>query len=147
MHWFALGDPTQQTYCFVFLQVDFEDVYMEQKNTKIFPPLYRILGLIYKYTKLILYHILVVIFGIPLMILAALINGGLVFLLVWVWGPMLRMALISLLAVIPIITVPYVAFYSPIADVVARIFRQCRFRVDLNSALGRNLPGGQEHTA
>ncbi len=104
------------------------------------------LGVIYKYTKLIFYHIFVIVFGIPLTFVWALTNGIIVFYLVWIWGPVLRLFIVLIYSIAPAVTTPVQALLSPLVDVLARIFRQCRIKADIGGNLGRRLTG-QEHIA
>ena len=110
------------------------------------PALYKVLGMVYKYTKLVLYHIFVILVGIPLTIVWAIVNGITTFVLVWVWGPALRYFIVWVYAVTPAVTTPYRALLAPLVDVAARIFRQIRVQANINGSLGKKL-GGQEHIA
>ena len=64
------------------------------------------LGITYKYTKLVVYHIFVILIGIPMAILWAVLNGIMVFVLVWLYQPVLRVTVMWIYAVTPLITVP-----------------------------------------
>ena len=107
------------------------------------PILYKVLSVIYKYTKLVLYHIFVILIGIPLTIVWAISNGITVFVLVWVWGPLLRVTIVSVYAVAPLFTAPVRALFTPLVDMTARIFRQIHINSNVNGSLWRN---SQEHT-
>lgn len=117
------------------MQLEFEDCFEEHNKTKTFAALYKVLGLVYKYTKLVLYHIFVIVIGIPLMFLWAIINGIMVFVLVWVWGPALRLIITVVYSTAPAFYVPVQAILSPIIDVFARIFRQCVIKGKLSGGL------------
>ena len=125
---FSIHGPLTKFICFSF-QLDFEDCFTEHEKTKTFSALYQVLGIIYKYTKLVLYHIFVIIVGIPLTIVWAIVNSITTFYLVWMWGPALRLFMVLIYAVAPAVTIPFNALVSPVVDVFARIFRQCRIRV------------------
>ena len=122
--------------------MEFEDCFEEHNKTKTFTVLYQVLSLIYKYTKLVLYHFFVIILGIPLMFVWAIINGIMIFVLVWIWGPVLRLMVVTIYSVAPAYYVPVQAVLSPIVDVFARLFRQCVFRIKLNGGVATSK---QEH--
>ena len=117
------------------MQLEFEDCFEEHHKTKIFSALYKVLGLIYKYTKLVLYHFFVIIVGIPLMLVWAIINGITSFVMVWMWGPALRLIVVVVYCVAPAFYVPVQAILSPIVDVSARIFRQCVIQAKLSGSV------------
>lgn len=123
--------------------MEFEDCFKEHYKTKTRSSLYQYLGLIYKYTKLTLYHILVLLLGIPSMLIWAIINAVLTFILVWMWGPMLRALIVCMYALAPWVYVPYTAIMTPIIDVQARIFRQCIIRAKLSGGVDTS----REYTA
>ena len=131
------------------MQLSFEHFFEEDKDTKTFLAIYKVLGLVYKYIKLVLYHIFVILIGIPMTILWALINGLMAFVLVWLWGPALRLTIIIIYSVTPLATVPMQAILTPLVDVLARFFRQIRVRADLGGSVGLGgvKPAGQEHMA
>jgi hypothetical protein len=118
---------------------------MEHEGTKTIPALYDILGLSFKYTKLVLYHILVILVGIPLTILWALTNGLTAFMLVWMWGPLLRFLIVWFYAfIVPAVAIPVTALLSPYVDVMARLLSKIKVTANVNGSLV-NKPAGQEH--
>ena len=117
------------------LQLEFEDCFEEHHKAKTYPALYQVLGIVFKYTKFIIYHFFVVILGIPIMFLWALLNGMMTFGLVWIWGPALRMFVVLAYSVAPALYVPVQAVFSPIIDVQARIFRQCVIQAKVSGGL------------
>ena len=102
-------------------------------------------GLIYKYTKLTIYHIFVILIGIPMAILWAIINGIVVFTIVWLWGPAIKLVVLAVYAAAPAFTSPIQAVLAPLADVIARIFRQIRVRANINGSFIKNI--NPEHMA
>ena len=97
--------------------------------------------MVYKYTKLVIYHIFVILIGIPLAIIWAVINGIMVFILVWLYQPVLRMTVMWIYAVTPLVTVPLQAIYTPLVDAHARIFRQIRIKAKLDGSFAERLAG------
>lgn len=79
--------------------------------------------------------------GIPLTVIWAIVNGITAFVLVWLWGPALRYAIVWIYAFAPAVTTPMRALISPIVDVLARIFRQCRIQANVSGSLERKLTG------
>ena len=130
------------------MQLTFENLFKEDNDTKIFRELFKCLGLAYKFFKLCLYHIFVIVLGIPLAVIWGIINGIAIFLLVWVWAPLLRLTVVSVYAVTPAVTVPIQAILAPLFDAIGRVFRQIRVRGDI-SGLGSSSvrPSGQEYSA
>ena len=131
------------------MQLSFEHFFEEDKDTMTFHALHKVLGLVYKYTKLAYYHFFVILFGIPITIVCAFINSLMAFVLVWLWGPVLRLTIILTYAVTPLATVPIQAILTPLVDVQARFFRQIRVHAVLGGSVGlsRVKLAGQEHLA
>ncbi len=123
--------------------MEFDDCFEEHHKTKTFSALYKVMGLVYKYTKLAIYHFFVIVVGIPLMFLWAIVNGIMTFVLVWMWGPALRLTVTLVYSVAPTWYVPVQAILTPIVDVFARIFRQCVIKAKLNGGIDTSK---QEHT-
>jgi hypothetical protein len=132
------------TNALLSFQLDFEDSFKEHKGTKTIPALYKVLGLIFKYTKLVLYHIFVILVGIPLIILWAIINGITAFVLVWMWGPALRYLIVWVHAIVPAVMIPVTALLTPYVDVMARFLSKIKVTANVNGSLGKKL-AGQEH--
>ena len=126
---------------FLSLQLEFDKCFHEHKSTKTFPQLHACLGVTYKYTKLVIYHIFVILIGVPMTLLWALINGIMVFVLVWLYQPVLRLTIMWIYALTPLVTVPLQAIFTPLVDVGARIFRQIRIKAKLDGALAEKLAG------
>ena len=130
----------------LLLQLEFEKCFHEHKSTKTFPQLHMCLGITYKYTKLVIYHIFVILIGIPISLLWAIINGIMVFVLVWIYQPALRMVIMWIYAITPLATVPLQAIFTPLVDVGARIFRQIRIKVRLDGSFAERLAGQSGHS-
>ena len=129
------------------MQLSFEHFLEEDKDTKTFRMLSKVLGLVYKYIKLAFCHFFVILIGIPMTIVWALING---FALVWLWGPTLRLSIIIVYAAIPLATGPTLAVLTPLVDVLACFFRQIHVHAELAGSslgLGGVKPARQEHMA
>ena len=114
-----------------FFQLHFENLFEEDNDTKIFRELFKCLGLVYKFFKLVLYHVFVIFLGIPLAMLWGVINGVVIFVLVWLWTPLLRLVIVTVHAVTPVATVPIQAVLAPLFDAIGRIFGHIRVRADL----------------
>jgi hypothetical protein len=123
------------------LQLDFDKCFYEHESTKTLPELFTIVGRIYKYVKLIVYHFFVLFLGIPMALFWAIFNGFMVFLYVWLWQPILRLSTMWLYAVSPLASVPLQAFFAPLIDVSARIFRQIRVKATLDGPFAERLAG------
>ena len=131
---------------FFFLQLDFEACFHEHKSTKTWPPLHLVTGLMYKYTKLVVYHIFVILIGFVFAFIWAIINGITAFIHVWLWGPALKLTLLWIYAVTPLVTVPLRAIFTPLVDIQARIFRQIRVQANLTGPFAEKFAGGQQGT-
>ena len=118
----------------LILQLDFDHCFTEHKSTKTFSQLYKVVGIIYKYTKLAIYHIFVILIGVPMAIVWAIINGITVFVIVWLWGPAIKLTVLLVYAVAPAFTAPLQAILAPLADIIARIFRQIRIRAHIDGS-------------
>ena len=90
---------------------------------------YDVMGLIYKYIKLITYHALVFVFGLFFVIVYAVFNGVLAFFHVFIYGPTAKMLMVGVYALAPLFIAPFCALYRPMVDVHARIFRQIRVHI------------------
>ena len=97
------------------------------------------MGAVYKYTKLTIYHIIVIFTGLPIAFMWGLVNGCTVYIMVWLYQPLLRVVVLCTYACAPIFTAPMQAGCTPIVDVLARICRQ--IRVKTNSGGG----GAKKH--
>ena len=117
------------------VQLEFEACFHEHEKTKTVVQLHDVLGVVYKWIKLITYHLFVVLIGIPLMIIWAFVNGIMAFLYSWIWSPVLRLSIFWLAAILPLVTMPLVVIFKPLVDVSARIFRQIRIKANLNGQL------------
>lgn len=100
---------------------------------------YDMVGLVYLYTKLILYNTLVITLGIPFAILGALLNGMMAFFLVWFWGPLLRLLLLLMYSMAPVVTVPLIILFSPMGDAYARVYRKIQIKADINGNVAKKL--------
>ena len=124
---------------YFFLQLEFDACFHEHKSTKTWPKLYMLTGLMYKYTKLFVYHFFVLVIGLFLAFIWAIINGIMAFIHVWIWGPVLKLSLLWIYAVMPLVTEPLRAMCTPLVDVQARIFRQIRVQANLSGPLAEKL--------
>lgn len=111
-----------------YLKLEFEDCIDKHPNTLIIPKLNHFLSLSYKYTKLVVYCIFLVVVGVPLTFVWGCINGSTIFCCMWVWSPILKLILLCVHSCAPTIVVPVQVVCGPIVDVSARIFRQIRFQ-------------------
>ena len=116
----------------ILLQFDFKDFFHEHESTKIISVYYKVMEYTYTYVKLIIYNLLVVIFGIIFAILYATLNGIMSFVYVWVFGPSLKIILLWVSAVAPFATTPVRVILIPLVNAIARIFRQIRIQVHLS---------------
>lgn len=114
------------------MQLDFNRFFEEDKDTKTFPAIYKAVGLVYKYIKLVLYHVLVIVLGIPLAILWAILNGIMIFVYVWIWGPVLRFFIIHVYSVAPAATVPVRAILGPVFETIGLMLSHIRFKGKLS---------------
>lgn len=106
--------------------MEFEDCIEEHPNTQVLPKLIHYLGLGYKYTKLVVYCIFLILIGVPMTFVWACINGTAVFYCVWCWGPSLKLIKLFVHSFAPAIVLPMQVICSPIVDIFARILRQMR---------------------
>ena len=116
-------------------QLEFDVCFHEHQKTKIFGLAHKVLGIVYKWIKIITYHVFAFVIGVPLMIIWALFSGITAFVYSWIWSPVLRVAIFWLAALLPLITVPIVIMYRPLVDVTARVFRQIQIKANLNGQL------------
>ena len=130
------------------IQLDFNKCFYEHKSTKSFDQLNVCLGITYQFTKLVTYHIFVFLLGIPMLIFWALFNAVVVFILVWIYQPGLRVMIMVTYAWMPLVTVPLQAMLTPLVDASARIFRQIRIKANLEGSFAERLArGNQTQTA
>eukprot|EP00731_Ephydatia_muelleri_P030370 Em0021g893a len=115
--------------------LDFEDCFREHKSTKLVDPIYKVYGITYKYIKLAVYHLLVLVFGIPIAIIWALINAIIAFTCTWLWSPVLKIVVLLIYGISPLVTETVRAFMSPLVDMSARILRQIRLHVTTGDKL------------
>ena len=116
--------------------MDFKECFHEHESTKTIQPVYKVMGLTYKYIKLVTYHLFVLFLGFIPVVLFALINGVVSFVHVWIFSPLAKVTLLWVYAIVPLAVAPLKAFFTPLVDVQARIFRQIRV----------NLSGGATPT-
>ena len=109
--------------------MDFKECFHEHESTKTIAGYYKVLELTYKYTKLFTYHFFVFIFGFPFAISFALLNGFIYFIHVWIFGPLAKITLLWVYALIPVLVSPIAAYMRPLVDVHARVFRQIRIHL------------------
>ena len=144
--WF-LHDFTEHTCTYTYIvnshtgisllnvQLEYDACFHEHKKSKTIRQVHDVLEFIYKWIKLITYHFFVFLIGIPLMIVWAFLNGIMAFIYSWIWSPVLRLSIFWLAAAMPLVTMPLVAIFKPLADVIGRMFRQIRIKADLNGQL------------
>ena len=124
--------------CILF-QLDFEKCFQEHKSTETVQPIKKVIGFIFKYTKLVVYNILVIVFGFLFAFNWAIIYGIVVFTLTWIWSPVQRLTLITIHFLLPLTTETLRALLYPLADAIGRIFRQIRVKASFGGGL--NLQG------
>ncbi len=110
------------------MQLEFAATFHEHKKTGLVKPVHDVLGIIYKWTKLITYHFFVFLIGIPVMIMWAFVNGIIAFIYSWLYSPALRVAIFWIAAMLPLVTMPLVAIYRPLVDATARCFSKIRIK-------------------
>ena len=120
------------TFLTHYLQLEFAATFHEHKNTSLIKPVHGVLGIIYKWIKIITYHIFVFVIGIPLMIIWALLNGIMAFIYSWIWSPTLRITIFWIAAVLPLITMPLVTIFRPLIDVAARCLSKIRCKAGVD---------------
>ena len=76
----------------------------------------------------------------------AIISGIMVFILVWLYQPGLRLTIMWIYAITPLVTVPLQAIFTPLVDVAARIFRQIRIKAKLDGSFAERLAGQSGHS-
>ena len=108
--------------------------------------MYKAISFVFKYTKLVVYNIFVVIFGFLFAFFWAFIYGIIVFILSWIWSPALRLILLMINAILPLVTEPLRALFSPLVDVAARFFRQIRIKLSLDGGLVLPLHNVENHS-
>ena len=128
------------------MQLEFDKCFQEHKSTYTIPLVYKVIGYVFKYTKLVVYNIFVIIFGFLFAFLWALIYGIVVFVLSWIWSPALRLTLLTVNAILPAVTEPLRALFMPLVDVSARFFRQIRIKLSLDGGLVLPLHKLEDHS-
>lgn len=108
--------------------MEFEACIQEHPKTTVSPKMVHIMGICYKYTKLVAYYIFVILVGFPMMFVWGCVNGSTVFCCVWFWGPILKLILLWVHSCAPAIVTPVQVVCTPIVDVFARILRQIRMQ-------------------
>ena len=76
------------------MQLEFKIVFAEDKDTKLYPPIRKVVEAVYYYFKLITYHFLALTLGVFLMAIFAIINGTIAFTITWMVNPMVQMSLV-----------------------------------------------------
>ena len=71
----------------------------------------------------------------------ALLNAIMVFILVWLYQPVLRVTVMWIYAVTPLVTVPLQAIFTPLVDIQGRIFRQIHIKAKLDGSFAKRLAG------
>jgi hypothetical protein len=99
------------------------------------PKLQKFLGLLFKYVKLFVYVIMVVMFGIPLAVFWGLLMGLATFFRSWVAYPLTKLIMYIVGMAIPAVIQPLRAVLMPLADVAAYPFRHIKIKHDLNGGL------------
>ena len=127
------------TLMYISFQLDFEKCFQEHKSTETIKPIKKVIGIVFKYTKLVVYNILVIVFGFLFAFLWAITYGIVVFILTWIWSPVQRLTLITIHFLLPLTTETLRALLYPLADAVGRIFRQIRVKASFDGGL--NLQG------
>lgn len=108
--------------------MEFEACIEEHPHTQVLPKLMHYLNLCYKYTKLVVYCICLILVGVPMTFVWGCVNGAAVFCCVWLWGPTLKLIKLSVHSCAPACVLPVQVICTPIVDVFARILRQVRMQ-------------------
>ena len=124
----------------------FESCFRESKPFSTVRVLYRVLGIMFYYTKLILYNYFVIILGFLFTFIWAVLMGFFAFYVNYVWNPSLRLALLLIASFLPLVTEPLRAFLSPLADAIARVYRQIHIKATLDGGLFNVASGSQPLT-
>ena len=122
-----------------FTQLEFEKSFLQHKSTTPIPIIHKITAVCYKYTKLFLYNVLVILFGIPLAVLWALIHGLVAFLFTWTVSPAIRLTVFTTNIVMPVVTEPLRVLLTPLVDASARFFSQIRIKADIDGSILNGL--------
>lgn len=108
--------------------MEFESCIEEHPHMQVLPKLMHFLSLSYKYTKLVVYCIFLILVGVPMTFVWGCVNGSTVFCCVWMWGPTLKLIKLTVHSCAPAIVVPVQVICTPIVDVFARMLRQLRLQ-------------------
>ena len=87
------------------------------------------------YARAFLYNVFVVTLGIIFTFIWAVLMGFFTFYVNFVWSPSLRLALLLVASMLPLVTQPLRILLSPLADAIARVFRQIRIKATLDGGL------------
>ena len=126
-----------------FLQLEFKECFREHKSVQTHPHFKKVTEFVYKYTLMIVYHIFVLLFGILIAFIGGLINAMMVFIHVWLHGPLLKLYLLWTYAFAAYVVAPIRAMYQPLVDASARVFRQIRVDGKLNGSYAERLAGSR----
>ena len=124
----AVGLPTVCAVKCSFLssQYGFNSIFAEDKDTKLHPRPRAMYELIYFYTKMVFYHVLVFTIGFVLMVSYAIVIAFYSFTIAWIFNPILQS---FLLWITPCLKLPmqlYVIMISPYADHLVKLcYRLC----------------------
>lgn len=121
----------------------FESCFHENKSTSTIRELYKGLGVMFHYSKLVVYNFFVITLGFIVAFIWAVIAGFVAFYVNFVWSPSLRLALLLVASILPLATEPLRVLLSPFADAIARVFRQIRVNATLDGGLFNAVSGAE----
>ena len=117
----------------VLLQLDFDDVFTEEKDTTTRSEFKEAQQAIYKYSKLIYYNILSIFIGIPLSLMWGFINASALFVIVWMIYPTIKLAYVVLYPMIGgAYTITCSSWWAPFVDTCGRLLKQIHVNIKKN---------------
>ena len=115
------------------MQLGFNSYFQENKSTRLIGPCYIIVAFLYKVINLIVYNIFALLIGAPISIVWAILNALMMMLYVWIFQPIIKNCILCVYMWCPLCSICVTACCTPIIDMCARIFRQIRIKVNLES--------------
>lgn len=123
----------------LFAQLDFKEVFTENKSTKVHECIHDCQQSFYKCSKNLFYNIFGLFIGIPLSFIYGFISAIVTFIMVWYVYPVTKYICICYW---PILKCTYVVLHVgcmlPCADAMSRCVRHFQFNVNMKSDRGRN---------
>ena len=121
----------------------FDAFFQEHKSTKSIRVFYTVIGITYNVLRLFFYHFLVIVLGFIFALCFALVNASLVFLHVWLVGPIIKIFIMWVYVVAPTFFVPVRAVYQPLVDTSARLFSQIKINTTSENVTVQAAPQRQ----